>query len=109
MKLGNYRDKITLQRPAPVRNAIGELEPGWETVAQPFASVLPVRQTEAPANAGTVTVTTYGIRMHYRPDVDASWRAIYRGRVLAFQSVYDPAGRRLELEAIAIEQGAQQA
>ena len=107
MKLGNYRDKITLQRPTFTQNAIGERVPAWETVASPFASVLPIRQTEAPRDQGQATVTTYSIRMHYRADVAATWRAIYSGKVLQFQSVYDPTNRRLELEAVAIETGGQ--
>lgn len=107
MRLGNYRDRVTLQRPTFTKNAIGERITAWEDVATVFASVLPIRQTESVKAGGTVTSTTWCIRMHWRADITSGWRMLFRGQALDLVSVYDPIGVRIELEAIANETGGQ--
>lgn len=105
MRLGNYNTLISLRQPAQTRNEMGEQVTTYTEVVRPYASIKPVGQVENVRNGGTVTATTCTIRIHYRDDVQSTWRITWRGKTLQIQSVVDVENQHRELEIIATETG----
>ena len=77
-RIGNMRDRVTLQRVELVDDGFGTVETLVD-VATVWARVEPVKGQER-ILAGAVTQTTT-LHMHIRQhhDVEANWRAVWKG------------------------------
>jgi SPP1 family predicted phage head-tail adaptor len=81
MAAGNLRHQVQLQAPVIVQDPdTGEMETTWETIAEPWAEVIPMSAREFVAAAAEQSEVRGRIVIRYRPDVDATMRVVHRGR-----------------------------
>ena len=99
------RDRVTLEAPgAPAESAWG-VTPQHQAVATVWANVIAVDAAEKDEPHGTRTVTSYTVRIRYRPDVTSKWKLGWRGKTLDIVSVVDPDGRKSDLKIEAVAHG----
>ena len=78
---GNLRHQVQLQAPVIVQDQdTGEMETTWQTIAEPWAEVIPMSAREFVAAAAEQSEVRGRIVIRYRPDVDATMRVVHRGR-----------------------------
>ena len=78
---GDLRHKVQLQAQRIDRDPeTGEEVVTWETVAEPWAQIVPMSAREFVAAAAEQSEVRGRIVIRYRGDVDASMRVVYRGR-----------------------------
>jgi len=98
-RIGNMRDRVTLQRVELVDDGFGMVET-LVTVGTVWARVEPLKGQER-VFAGTVT-QTHNLLVHIRqhPDVAANWRVIWKGTTytITARRNLDERGRFLTLD-----------
>ena len=103
MRSGPLRRRITLQRNYPDQASDGSRVDDFRTVATVWGELLELRGKEYLAAREAHSETTAKIRIRYRADVRAEWRALHAGRVFDIQHVVDLGGRRARLELMVAE------
>lgn len=86
---GRLDKRITIQRPASTQDVNGSEVLTFETVSEVWARVAPVKGREY-VNGGSI-LADMDTRIDVRTapdfaDMDAKWRAVYRGKVYNFVS-----------------------
>jgi SPP1 family predicted phage head-tail adaptor len=85
---GNLRHRVALQAPVIVQDPdTGEMETTWETVAEPWAEVIPMSAREFVAAAAEQSEVRGRIVIRYRDGVDATMRVVHRGKWYAIHGV----------------------
>lgn len=94
-------ERVTLQRPAPVINGLGEEIPAWADVVEVWAQVRPLSTREWFAAMQTQTSISHQIVIRHRPGVDPTWRIRWRGQALDIVGDPVPLGTRQYLRITA--------
>ena len=107
MRTGKLRHRITLQRPGLSQDPqTGEMVPGWQDVATVWASIEPLSAREfIAAQAGQSEVSARVVIRH-RDDVDATMRALYRGKLYNIHGVLADQKSGLEYLTLPVSEGA---
>lgn len=91
---GTLRERVTIERPVSVRNAMGLQEPGWETVCNCLASVtLDSVGPESEAQALSA-MPRYRVIIRARDGIELGNRVSWRGRSLAVRQLLDDPRQR---------------
>lgn len=78
---GKLRHKVQLQEQQITQDPVtGEMVTTWDTIAEPWAEVVPMSGREFLAASAEQSEVRGRIVIRYREDVDASMRFVYRGR-----------------------------
>lgn len=102
--VGNRRARLLLQQEGTgVPDDAGGYTQTWLDVATVWAEVEPMRGQEIVLADKLAGVTTHRVKIRYRADVNAAWRAKLGTRVLNIRGVTDIEGRRRDLELICEE------
>ena len=106
MRTGKLRHRITLQRPGLSQDPqTGEMVPGWQDVATVWASIEPLSAREfIAAQAGQSEVSARVVIRH-RDDVDATMRALYRGKLYNIHGVLADPKSGLEYLTLPVSEG----
>lgn len=106
MRAGKLRHRITLQRPGLSQDPVsGEMLPGWQDVATVWASIEPLSAREfISAQAGQSEVTAR-IVIRHRADVDATLRALHRGKVYNIHGVLADPKSGMEYLTLPVSEG----
>lgn len=87
---GSLRHKVQLQQPVVAQDPqTGEMETTWQTVAEPWAEVVPMSAREFVAAAAEQSEVRGRIVIRYRPDVDATMRVVHRGKWYAIHGILE--------------------
>ena len=103
IRAGYFRDKLGLLAPTTATDPQWGSTPQWTPAGTIWAHVIPVSATERAANGGVQSAVSHRITIRFRDDVTSKHRLVYRGRVLELTGVFDPDGRRRELNIDARE------
>lgn len=86
---GTLRERVTIERPISVRNAMGLQEPGWELVCRCLASVtLDSVGPESEAQALSA-MPRYRITIRWREGIAIDQRVSWNGRSLKVRQLLD--------------------
>jgi head-tail adaptor len=102
---GRMDRRVTLQAPAPARDAAGGVLPGWGDIATVSAVRLPQGGSRFYTGEGKHYENTLQYRIRHRPDVEAGARLIEGIQIMEIVGVAE-LGRRhfLELTVRAVDQ-----
>lgn len=85
---GNLRERVTLQSPQSVRDAIGgQSPPTWNYEADVFAAIDAISGKEANVASQLEAVTSLSVVIRPRSDVLSTWRVLWGTRVLSIEAV----------------------
>lgn len=86
---GTLRERVTIERPVSVRNAMGLQEPGWERVCRCLASVtLDSVGPESEAQALSA-MPRYRVTIRWREGIAIDQRVSWNGRSLMVRQLLD--------------------
>ncbi|MES2119223.1 MAG: head-tail adaptor protein [Pseudomonadota bacterium] len=86
---GTLRERVTIERPVSVRNAMGLQEPGWELVCRALASVtLDSVGPESEAQALSA-MPRYRVTIRARDGLELGHRVSWNGRSLMVRQLLD--------------------
>lgn len=86
---GTLRERVTIERPISVRNAMGLQEPGWERVCRCLASVtLDSVGPESEAQALSA-MPRYRVTIRWREGIAIDQRVSWNGRSLMVRQLLD--------------------
>lgn len=106
MRTGKLRHRITLQRPGLSQDPVsGEMLPGWQDVAPVWASIEPLSAREFIAAQAGQSEVSARIVIRHRTDVDATMRALYRGKVYNIHGVLADPKSGLEYLTLPVSEG----
>lgn len=106
MRAGKLRHRITIQKPGRARDPVtGGWIDGWTEVARPWASIEPLSAREFIAAQASQSAVTARIVIRYRPDIDATMRILYRGRVYNIHGVLADPKSGLEYLTLPVSEG----
>jgi len=102
MNAGDLRHRVTLQRPGGTRDAVGERQTSWTSVATVWASVVPTSTGERMIAAQAHSFITHRVTIRYGSEwagIDASWRVLFGARAMPIEGVrnLEEDGRWFEL------------
>ena len=103
MRSGPLRRRVTLQKNFPTQATDGSRVDDFRTIATVWGAIHELRGKEYLAAREAHSETTAKIKIRYRSDVRAEWRAIHAGRVFDIQHVVDIGGRHRFLELMVLE------
>ena len=103
MRAGTLRRRIALQRNYPTQAADGSRVDDYRTIAVVWGSIMELRGKEYLAAREAKSETSAKIRIRYRSDVKAEWRALHAGRIFDIEHVIDLGGRKEMLELMVAE------
>lgn len=86
---GELRERVTVQVPAQVNNALGEATFTWSDSTTVWASVNGVSSREALADGQQETRITHRVRMRYLSGLKHTHRFVWRSRVLQIVSLLE--------------------
>lgn len=101
MQAGKLTRRLTLQRSVAGEDAAGQPVAGWEDVATVWADVRHLGGLEAIKAGAPVSTVQASMRIRYRPDADASMRALVDGQAYSIAAVMQDAGQRDYTDLIA--------
>lgn len=91
---GLLRERVTIERPVSLRNAMGLQQPGWEQVCRCLASVV-LDSVGAEAEAQALSaMPRYKLTIRWRQGIALDQRILWRGRTLAVRQLLDDPRRR---------------
>lgn len=70
-----FNKRVTLERPSAGVDAIGQPVEGWESVGEFWANIRYLNGVEMIKAGADTSIVKASIRLRYRTDVQASWRA----------------------------------
>lgn len=105
MRIGDLRERVTIQSATQSRDTFGAVTETWSDVAVVWANVTPLKYTsgvEALVNSQgrEVVNTAYTITLRFRTGVTERNKLIWNNTVLDVKRVIDPTGRREWLELL---------
>ena len=94
---GKLRHKVQLQEQQITQDPVtGEMVTTWQTVADPWAEIVPMSGREFMAAGAEQSEVRGRIVIRYREDVDSSMRVVYRGKYYNIHAVLPDAESGLE-------------
>jgi len=106
MRNGKLRHRITLQSQGTSQDPqTGEMIPGWQDVASVWASIDPLSAREFIAAQACQSEVSARIVIRYRADVDATMRALHRGKVYNIHGVLADQKSGLEYLTLPVSEG----
>jgi len=86
---GTLRERILIEQPIPVRNAMGMQEPGWEEVCRCLASVVP--DSVGPQSEGQAlsAMPKFRVTIRARDGIALDQRISWNGRKLMVRQLLD--------------------
>lgn len=103
---GRLRHRIVLQSPSYTQNqTTGENVLSWITQAEVWAAIEPLSAREFIAAQATQSEVSARIVIRYRPDVNATWRILHRGRVFNINGVLADQVSGLEYATLPVSEG----
>lgn len=104
MRAGRLRHRVTFQARAPGRDAEGQPNGEWNNVATVWADVEDLTGRELIRGGVASGEITTRITCRWRPDINATMRALHRDRTLEIVAPpIDAEGRGRQLEIMARE------
>lgn len=104
-RIGNLRERVTLQERVETTSPSGEPITTYETIATVFARVEPLKGLEKATTAQTVATQAYNVHVRYRDDLSVLDRVQWNGQDLDIKAISNPDERRrflqLDCEAVA--------
>lgn len=92
---GRLKERLTIQRPNEVRNALGESTLGWEDLATVWGSVDGMSSRDVLQAMQANVVASHRVRIRSLPGVTHECRVIWRGRTMEIASVVDREDRTM--------------
>lgn len=86
---GTLRERVLIERPISLRNAMGLREPGWERVCRCKASVVPEGAGAEEEGQALSAMSRYRLTMRRRDDVAIDQRITWNGRRLMVRQLID--------------------
>lgn len=106
MRIGTLNRQVKLQRPVETQDPdSGAVEITWQDVATVWANVRYLNGVETLKAATIVSIAKASIRIRFREDVVAKWRATYGQTVFSILAVLPDASGR-EFVDLACDTGA---
>jgi len=102
---GSLCHRVELQNQVSTRDEDGILTTTWQTVDTVWASVEPLSAREFIQSGQGQAAVTARVTIRYRPDVDASWRALHRGKVYNIAGVLADRDSGLEYLTLPVSTG----
>lgn len=97
MRAGDLRHRVTLQRVATTKDALGGDVQTWSTLATVWAAVKPLSGREAFEAQRVTSTASLFLSIRYREDVTPAMRAVWHGRTFEITHVENVSGRNVEL------------
>lgn len=86
---GTLRERIVIERPISVRNAMGLQEPGWEEVCRCLASVALESVGAESEGQALSAMPRFRVTMRWREDIAIDQRVSWKGRKLMVRQLLD--------------------
>ena len=86
---GTLRERIMIERPISVRNAMGLQEPGWEEVCRCLASVALESVGAESEGQALSAMPRYHVIMRWREGITIDQRVSWNGRKLMVRQLLD--------------------
>lgn len=103
---GSLRHKVQLQQPVVAQDQnTGEMETTWQTIATPWAEIVPMSAREFVAAAAEQSEVRGRIVIRYRDGVDATMRVVHRGKWYAIHGVLEDKVSGLEYLTLMVAEG----
>lgn len=103
---GSLRHKVQLQQPVVAQDPnTGEMETTWQTIATPWAEIVPMSAREFVAAAAEQSEVRGRIVIRYRDGVDATMRVVHRGKWYAIHGVLEDKVSGLEYLTLMVAEG----
>ena len=104
MRAGNLKNKITLQTIGNSTNAFGEIEEGnFQDYKTVWASIIPVSGKESFLSNANFSTVSHKIKIRYIPNLNASMRIIWKGRIFNINYLRNISESNDEIEILATE------
>ncbi len=103
MKIGDLRQRITLQQSVKTPDGHKGFTEQWQDLITVWASVEPLSGREYFYSHQIKAEVTHRVKMRYREDLTVKMRIKHRDRVLEIESILDKKERREELEILCRE------
>lgn len=98
------RHRVEIQKLVIYEDEIGEQITEWETIAEVWASISPLRGKEYWAAAQVQSETTHEVIMRYPGvEITPAHQLVFKGRTLNIQSVINVEERNRELQLLCKE------
>jgi SPP1 family predicted phage head-tail adaptor len=104
MRAGALRERLVIQAPVAVQDAVWGPVTEWQDVLAAWASVIPVAGSETQKDQGVQATVKYEIEIRYQPGITGENRIVWNGKTLDIESAIDPEGRKRKLLIQAVEQ-----
>lgn len=106
MRAGKLRHRVMLQKLGRTRNPVtGGWTEGWVDVASAWASIEPLSAREFIAAQASQSEITARVVIRYRPDVDATMRILYRGKIYNIHGALPDVKSGLEYLTLPVSEG----
>lgn len=103
---GSLRHKVQLQQPVVAQDPnTGEMETTWQTIATPWAEIVPMSAREFVAAAAEQSEVRGRIVIRYRDGVDATMRVVHRAKWYAIHGVLEDKVSGLEYLTLMVAEG----
>ena len=86
---GPLRERVTVQAPTTLRNALGESTIGWATAGTVWASVNGLSSREVMMGMQANALVTYKIRIRFFSGITHQHRLLWRGKTMEIASVVE--------------------
>jgi len=89
MRIGPYRQRVTLQSPQTTRDAYGAEVVTWKNERTVWANVQPFQGREYLEARATTQSLTHRVRLRWQPGlaIHPSWRLLFESRVFDIETV----------------------
>lgn len=103
-RIGNMRERVTLQEATTTTDGFGGTIETWQDVAEVWARVEPVKSTEAIVAGGIANIDDVLVHIRHRDDVAPTWRLVWQGGTYSITGVrnLDERKRTLTIDATAM-------
>ena len=99
---GTLDQRVTIQSKTVARTATGGEQVTWQTVAELWAAVLPIRGREFFAAAQMQDSCDVRVIIRYRTGIAREMRVMHKGQALDIVSVINPSSRNEMLELMCV-------
>lgn len=98
-----YRHKMFIKEKVQTLDPVGQPIEGWETIAEVYASIDPIRGKEYWGNNQLQNEVTHRIKIRYIPGIDPSMKIFFRDRIFDIEVIRDFEEKNAGLEILATE------
>ena len=86
---GTLRERIVIEQPVPVRNAMGLQEPGWQQVCRCLASIALESVGQEAEGQALSAMPRFRVTIRRRTGINVGQRIQWSGRELAIRQLLD--------------------